>query len=68
MAICTSKAYSDIPFDLINIIASYMPAMAKTWTYTSKGRTMRIKAMEPDPPPQPLDPPPEDDGEIQEIL
>ena len=68
MAICTRKAYSDIPFDLINIIASYMPAMAKTWTYTSKGRTMHIKATEPDPPPQPLDPPPEDDGEIQEIL
>ena len=68
MAICTRRAYSDIPFDMINIIASYMPAKAKACTYTSKGKAIHIKATDPNPPPQPLHPHPKDDGEIQEIL
>ena len=68
MAICTRRAYSDIPFDMINIIASYMPAKTKAWTYSSRGKAIRIMATTPDPLPEPLHLPSEDDGEIQEIL
>ena len=68
MAICTRRAYSDIPFDMINIIASYMPAITKAWTYSARGKVIRLMATTPDPLPEPVCPPPDDDGEIQEIL
>ena len=68
MAMSLRRSYSGLPWDMTNIIASYMPAKAKTWTCISEGKAIHVNATDPDPPLQPLHPPPKDDGEIQEIL
>ena len=67
MAISLRRSYPDLAWDMVNIIASYMPEKAKSWQTTSKGKVVRIKATDPDPPDEPPQPP-QDDDEIQEIL
>ena len=67
MAISLRRPYLDLAWDMVNIIASYMPEKAKSWQTISKGKVIRIKATDPDP--RAKSPhPPQDDDEIQEIL
>ena len=67
MVISLRRSYPDLAWDMVNIIASYMPEKTKSWQRFSKGKVIRIKATDPDPldePPQP----PQDDDKKQEIL
>ena len=67
MAISLQRSYSDLAWDMVNTIASYMPGKTKSWERISKGEAIKIRATDPDPLDEPPRPP-QDDDETQEIF
>ena len=57
MAISLHRSHPDLAWDIVNIIASYMPAKPKSWDRISKGRVIRVRANDPDPEPPGEKPP-----------
>ena len=53
MAMSLQRTYPDLPCDMVNIVASYMPEKAKSWLAISKGKVIRIKVTNPDLPDEP---------------
>ena len=49
MAISLQRSYSDLAWDMVNTIASYMPGKTKSWERISKGKAIKIRATDPDP-------------------
>ena len=42
MDISLRRSYPGLPWDMVNIVASYMPEKAKSWTKTLKGKVIRM--------------------------